>query len=171
MRTYVLQSRSGCEQEACRRLRQMGFEAFVPMKTMQLRSGGTWFEKTLPIFSQYIFLRFEPSAENYHLIRSVDGVVRFLGDGRPQAITAAEEAYIRWLWNDGKPLGVSKVQGSRAGTAGTTGIRIIRGFPHRTTPKRSLPSWMQGTSCMTENCTRSMKFRRNSVKRSDMSEP
>lgn len=115
MRTYVLQSRSGCEQEACRRLRQMGFEAFVPMKTMQLRSGGTWFEKTLPIFSQYIFLRFEPIAENYHLIRSVDGVVRFLGDGRPQAITAAEEAYIRWLWNDGKSLGVSKVYVSPQG--------------------------------------------------------
>lgn len=115
MRTYVLQSRSGCEQEACRRLRQMGFEAFVPMKTMQLRNGGTWFEKTLPIFSQYIFLRFEPSAENYHLIRSVDGVVRFLGDGRPQAITAAEEAYIRWLWNDGKSLGVSKVYVSPQG--------------------------------------------------------
>lgn len=115
MRTYVLQSRSGCEQEACRRLRQMGFEAFVPMKTMQLRNGGTWFEKTLPIFSQYIFLRFEPSAENYHLIRSVDGIVRFLGDGRPQAITAAEEAYIRWLWNDGKSLGVSKVYVSPQG--------------------------------------------------------
>lgn len=109
MRVYVLQTRSGKEQEACRRLRRMGYDAFIPMKTMQLRSGGTWFEKTLPIFTQYIFIRFEPNPEDYHLIRSVEGVVRFLGNGKPEPISAAEEAYMMWLWNEGKPLGVSKV--------------------------------------------------------------
>ena len=109
MSVYVLQARSGKEQEACRRLRRMGYDAFIPMKTMQLRSGGTWFEKTLPIFTQYIFIRFEPSPEDYHLIRSVEGVVRFLGNSKPEPISTAEEAYMMWLWNEGKPLGVSKV--------------------------------------------------------------
>lgn len=115
MRVYVLQARSGKEQEACSRLRRMGYDTFIPMKTMQLRSGGNWFEKTIPIFNQYIFIRFEPSPEDYHLIRSVDGVVRFLGSGKPEPISAAEEAYMMWLWNEGKPLGVSKVYISTMG--------------------------------------------------------
>lgn len=109
MRTYVLQARSGRELETARQLRRMGFEAFVPTKIALLRSGGTWFERTALIFSHYVFLRFEPSPESWHLIRSVEGVVKFLGDGKPLPISEAEEAYVRWLWNGGKPLGVSKV--------------------------------------------------------------
>lgn len=109
MRTFVLQVRSGREREVARQLRHMGFEAFVPMKTMLLRSGGTWFERTALIFSHYVFLRFDPTPENWHRIRMAEGFVKFLGDGKPVPISSSEEAYVRWLWNDGKPLGISKV--------------------------------------------------------------
>ena len=109
MRTFVLQTRSGREQDVARQLRHLRFEAFVPTKTELLRSGGKWYERTVLIFSHYVFVRFEPNPENWHRIRLADGFVKFLGDGRPVSISESEEAYVRWLWNDGKPLGISKV--------------------------------------------------------------
>ena len=109
MRMFVLQARSGREQDVARQLRHLRFEAFVPTKTVLLRSGGKWFERTGLIFSHYVFVRFEPTPENWHRIRLVDGFVKFLGDGKPVPISESEEAYVRWLWNDGKPLGISKV--------------------------------------------------------------
>lgn len=115
MSVYVLLARSGCEQTACRRLQNMGYDAFIPMKRMQLRCGGKWIEHVIPIFTQYIFIRFEPNSEDYYLIRSVDGIVKFLGGGKPKAISEAEESYITWLWNEGKPLEVSKVYVSPQG--------------------------------------------------------
>lgn len=115
MRTYILQVRSGMEEHVCRRLKALDFEAFVPMKKMLIRNGGTWHEKTMPVFSQYVFLKFVPDSKNYHLIHHIDGFVRFLGSGAPQPVSRQEEAYIAWLRNDDKPIETSKVYVSPSG--------------------------------------------------------
>ena len=111
MNVYVIQTRFGCESDVCSQLRRMGYDAFVPSKQMQLRCGGEWTERITPIFTQYLFIRFssEPDAKDYYAIRSVEGAIKFLGVGKPTPISRTEEAYIQWLWNEGKPLEASKV--------------------------------------------------------------
>lgn len=108
---YVLQTRSCREFEVRDRLLRLGYDAFVPAKQMQFRCGGKWTERVIPIFTQYLFIRFqtEPDARDYYTIRSVEGAAKFLGTGKPEPISENEEAYIQWLWNDGKPLDASKV--------------------------------------------------------------
>lgn len=116
MKTYVLQVRSGCEENVCRRLKAIGFDVFVPMKKMLIHRKGTWTEQIQPVFSQYVFLHFTPSSENYHLIRHIDGFVRFLGNGTPQPIISAREsAWLEWLRNQDKPLEISKIFVSSSG--------------------------------------------------------
>lgn len=108
---YVLQTRSCREFEVRDRLLRLGYDAFVPAKQMQLRCGGKWTERVIPIFTQYMFIRFrsEPDAKDYYTIRSVEGAAKFLGNGKPEPISEDEETYIQWLWNEGKPLEASKV--------------------------------------------------------------
>lgn len=109
MSIYVLQVRSGYEEPVCRRLTSFGLNAFAPMKKMLIRRGGVWHEKNQLIFSQYVFLDFKPTSENYYLIRHTEGFVRFLGAGIPETISRQEEAYIQFLRNHGKPIDISRV--------------------------------------------------------------
>ncbi|MDE5619467.1 MAG: hypothetical protein K2I80_02945 [Ruminococcus sp.] len=111
MKMYVLQVRSGYEISACQELRKQGFGAVLPTRQEFIRRGGTWqiYEKI--IFTQYIFLRFELTEEKYYRIKKIDGIVRFLGfeNGVLQPLSHAEQKYIEWLWNDGKPIEPSKI--------------------------------------------------------------
>ena len=111
MKMYVLQVRSGYEISVCQELRKYGFDAVLPTRQEFIRRGGKWniYEKI--IFTQYVFLRFEITEENYYRIRKIDGVVRFLGfeNGVLQPLNYSEQKYIEWLYNDGKPIEPSKI--------------------------------------------------------------
>lgn len=111
MRMYVLQVRSGYEISVCQELGKQGFDAVLPMRQEFIRRGGTWSIYEKIIFTQYVFIRFEIIEENYYRIKKIDGVIRFLGyeNGVLQPLTRAEQSYIEWLWNDGKPVEPSKI--------------------------------------------------------------
>lgn len=111
MRMYVLQVRSGYEISACQELRNQGFDAVLPVRQEFIRRGGTWSIYEKIIFTQYVFIRFELSEESYYRIKKIDGVVRFLGfeNGILQPLNHAEQSYIEWLWNNGKPIEPSKI--------------------------------------------------------------
>ena len=104
---YVLQVRSGYEISVCKKLEKQGFQAILPVRQEFIRRGGIWkiYEKI--IFTQYVFLRSEITEENYYQIRKIDGVVQFLGYNQP--LNHAEQSYIEWLWNSGKPIEPSKI--------------------------------------------------------------
>lgn len=106
MSVYVLQVRSGCEEFVCKRLKLLGLDAFLPMKKAIIRKNGI---KNQLIFSQYVFLKFKPNSENYHLIRHIEGVVRFLGTGIPMATSKLEEAYLQLLRNHDESIDISRV--------------------------------------------------------------
>ncbi len=111
MKMYVLQVRSGYEISVCQELEKQGFNAVLPIRQEFIRRGGTWniYEKI--IFTQYVFIRLEITEESYYRIRKIDGVVRFLGfeNGVLQPLNNAEQKYIEWLWNGGKPIEPSKI--------------------------------------------------------------
>ena len=111
MKMYVLQVRSGYEISACQKLRKQGFDAVLPTRQEFIRRGGTWSIYKKIIFTQYVFLRFKLTEENYYRIKKIDGFVRFLGfeKGVPQPLSHAEQSYIEWLWNSGKPVEPSKI--------------------------------------------------------------
>lgn len=111
MKMYVIQVRSGYEFSVCQELRNQGFDAVLPTRKEFIRRGGQWniYEKIL--FTQYVFIRLELTEESYYRIKKIDGVVRFLGfeHGFPQPLNHAEQSYIEWLWNFGKPVEPSKI--------------------------------------------------------------
>ena len=107
MEMYVLQVRSGYEISACQVLRKHGFEVVLPTVQAYIRRGGKWSIHEKIIFTQYVFIRFEPNEDNYYKIRKIDGVVRFLGYNQP--LKYSEQKYIEWLENGGKPIEPSKI--------------------------------------------------------------
>lgn len=107
MKMYVLQVKSGYEISACQELKKRGFDAVLPTVQEYVRHGGKWDLHEKIIFTQYIFIRFEPNEDNYYKIRKIDGVVRFLGYNQP--LKYSEQKYIEWLENGGKPIKPSKI--------------------------------------------------------------
>ena len=111
MKMYVLQVRHGYEFSVCQELGKHGFDAVLPTRQEFIRRGGTWSIYEKIIFTQYVFLKFEVTEESYYRIKKIDGVVRLLGfeNGVLQPLNRAEQSYIEWLWNDGKPVEPSKI--------------------------------------------------------------
>lgn len=109
MQMYVLQVKPGYEESAARTLNERGFTAFCPTEEMHIRHGGIWHKKIKLIFTQYIFVECRLTDDIYYSIKSIDGVMRFLGHGKPEELKPDEEAYVRWLHNGGKPIEASKV--------------------------------------------------------------
>lgn len=68
------------------------------------RKGGTWHPKERIIMTGYVFVEVELTASNYYEIKTIPGVIRFLGTDRPVALKENEEKYIRWLANKGEAL-------------------------------------------------------------------
>ena len=115
MDMYVLQVRPGFEISAAKAVKKLGFNSLCPMKEQQLRRGGQWITNRSLLFTQYIFVECELTDDAYYRIRSVDGVVRFLGFGKPEKLPKDEAVYIRILNNDGVPIEASKVYSTTAG--------------------------------------------------------
>ena len=47
--------------------------------------------------------------KDYYKVKNTDGVINFIGKGKPQAIRENEIPFINWLWNNGKPIEPSRV--------------------------------------------------------------
>lgn len=112
---YVLQVKPGYEETAVRLISENGYTAMCPSEEMYIRFRGKWHKKLKLVFTQYIFVECEFNEEVYYQIKSVLGVVRFLGFGKPEPLKADEQAYIRLLWNKGKPIEASKIYTTASG--------------------------------------------------------
>lgn len=108
MNMYVLQVKPGYEESAARLIAAKGYRAMCPTKEMYIHSSGTWTRRISLVFTQYIFVECDID-EAYYKIKSVFGVVRFLGHGKPEPLKEHEKAYINWIYNNGKAIEASKV--------------------------------------------------------------
>lgn len=112
---YVLQVKSGYEEAAVRLISDKGYTAMCPTEEVYIRFQGQWHKRLKLVFTQYIFVECELNEEVYYQIKSVFGVVRFLGCGEPEPLKADEQEHIRLLWNKGKPIEASKVYTTTSG--------------------------------------------------------
>ncbi len=109
MKMYVLQVKPGYEEAAVRLINEKGCTAMCPTEEMYIRFQGQWRKRLKLVFTQYVFIECELDEEAYYQIKSVFGVVRFLGVGKPEPLKADEQAHIRLLWNKGKPIEASRI--------------------------------------------------------------
>ena len=116
MKMYVLQVKYNKEIQVQDALEEMGFSVFHPTAEIIIRSKGKWKSQIKPVFPQYIFVECELTAENYRSIKSVSGVVRFLGAENPEPLPADEKEYIMLLNNDGETVRASEIEVSADGT-------------------------------------------------------
>lgn len=108
---YVVQTKTGCELSSGVLLKRLGFNIKIPEKLMSIRRGGIWRLEKKPVFTGYIFLETDRSVtvKDYYKVKNTDGVINFIGKGKPQSIYENEIPFINWLWNNGKPIEPSRV--------------------------------------------------------------
>lgn len=108
---YVIHTKTGSELSSSNALKRLRYNIKTPEKIMNIRCSGVWRQQRYLVFTGYIFLETDTVLEppDYYKIKNADGVINFIGGGNPQTLSAIEEKYINWLWNDGKPIGPSKV--------------------------------------------------------------
>lgn len=116
MKMYVLQVKYNKEIQVKNTLEEQGFSVFQPTAEILIRNKGNWKSQIKPLFPQYIFVECEMTAENYRSIKSVSGVVRFLGAENPEPLPADEKEYIMLLNNGGEIVRASEVEVSPDGT-------------------------------------------------------
>lgn len=95
---YVIQVRTGREDEAAGELKRLGIHALVPKENRLIRREGRWTRRVYVLFGGYVFLDMTYSAENYYRVKKVPGFVRFLGEqGNPSRLSFLEAEWIRML--------------------------------------------------------------------------
>ncbi len=105
--TYVLQVQTGKELAVRSQLMREGIAADVPRERILIRKGGLWSKMIKLLFPGYVFVEIDYSAEMFHKINPVSGVIRFLGN--PTPLSGHEAEMIRWLSNDGEIIEPSSV--------------------------------------------------------------
>ena len=109
---YVVQTKTGCELSSGVLLKRLGFNIKITRKAYEYTP---WrhmeIGKEALIFTGYIFLESDKSIteKDYYKVKNTDGVINFIGKGKPQAIRENEIPFINWLWNNGKPIEPSRV--------------------------------------------------------------
>lgn len=114
MKWYVLQVMTGQEDAIRDSLLRKDIHAAVPHERRVLRSGGKWLERDYILIPSYVFVQIEYTDALYYVLKSTQGVIRWLGNGsRPSPLFPDEEAWVqRWE----QPLVPSKVHFARDGT-------------------------------------------------------
>jgi len=111
---YVLHTMSGSENEVVRDLQRSRYNAIVLRENTTIRRGGSWKQETRYLLPGYVFLILPSSilTWQYSEIKRIHGIIRFLGTGYPVPLPEEEEAWVRWLSNDGcdRPIEESKVE-------------------------------------------------------------
>lgn len=104
---YVLQVQTGKELTVRAQLEQRGISASVPRERIEIRKGGLWSKMIKLLFTGYVFVDIDFTAEMFHQINPVSGVIRFLGN--PTPLPEHEADMIRWLSNGGEVIEPSPV--------------------------------------------------------------
>lgn len=97
---YVLQVQTGKELTVRRLLEQQDIVAYVPRERIMIRKGGLWSKMIKLLFPGYVFVDIDYSAETFHIINPISGVIRFLG--LPTPLPEREADLILWLANGGE---------------------------------------------------------------------
>lgn len=99
---YVIQVSPARELKVCAELKRLGFNAYVPRRELLIHKSGLWTKVINTLFPGYVFADMEYSAEHYHSVKGVDGVLRFLGS--PSPLSPHEEELMKWLFNGGNVI-------------------------------------------------------------------
>lgn len=105
---YVLQVQTNKELDVSAALSRAGIQADVPRERILIRKGGLWSKMLKLLFPGYVFITVDYNAEAYHIIKSVSGVIRFLG--APTPLPEHEADMIRWLSNGGETIEQSLIR-------------------------------------------------------------
>lgn len=105
---YVLQVQSNKELDVSAALSRAGIQADVPRERILIRKCGLWSKMLKLLFPGYVFVTVDYNAEAYHIIKSVSGVIRFLG--APTPLPEHEADMIRWLSNGGEIIEQSLIR-------------------------------------------------------------
>lgn len=97
---YVLQVQTGKELTVRKLLEQQDIVAYVPRERIEIRKGGLWSKMIKLLFPGYVFVDIDYSAEMFHIINPISGVIRFLG--LPTPLPQREADMILWLANGGE---------------------------------------------------------------------
>ena len=86
MRWYVIHAKPRQEARALENLERQGYEAWLPMLTVQKILRGRVADVTEPLFSRYLFIRLDTVQSNWSPIRSTLGVSRLVTFGNQPAV-------------------------------------------------------------------------------------
>ena len=90
MQWFVVHTKPRQEQRALENLQRQGFEAWLPMLTVEKLRRGRIEKVVEPMFSRYLFIRLDPELSNWSPIRSTLGVSKLVSFGnRPAVISDA----------------------------------------------------------------------------------
>ena len=97
---YAAQVLSGAEHEVQKALERAGFKAEIPVRAMSERRGGTWRIKYRTAIPGYVFIKAGAggmTAQEWREAKSVPGLIRMLGNGRPEEIPGGQMEIIHML--------------------------------------------------------------------------
>lgn len=110
MNWYVVHCFTGKEEEVRSKVKGDDItKAIVPRRIMKERRRGVWRMIERVVFPGYVFVEANMTAQAYYDIRSIPGVMRVLGSGRPLPLMEDEVTLLLKLACNGDPLGLSEV--------------------------------------------------------------
>ena len=75
---YILQIKANSHHLAVKNLNQQGFETFLPTYNKTARKGSQFINATQPLFSGYMFVRFDKEKSKWHKVNNTYGVSRLV---------------------------------------------------------------------------------------------
>ncbi|MSQ64850.1 MAG: transcription/translation regulatory transformer protein RfaH [Limnohabitans sp.] len=90
MHWYAIHSKPRQEERALENLERQGFEAWLPMLTVEKVRRGKLAKVVEPMFSRYLFIRLDTEQTNWSPIRSTLGVSKLVSFGNRPAIIGDE---------------------------------------------------------------------------------
>lgn len=107
---YVLQTLSGKERDVVRELQRKGYAVYLPREICMERRGRQWHERERILLPGYVFIDTALTAGDYYKITRTGGIIRILGNPRPQPLSQSEADYIYSISGGGKPLAPSTLR-------------------------------------------------------------
>jgi transcriptional antiterminator RfaH len=90
MHWYAIHSKPRQEERALENLQRQGFEAWLPMLTVEKVLRSKLVQVIEPMFSRYLFIRLDTEQTNWSPIRSTLGVSKLVSFGNRPAVVADE---------------------------------------------------------------------------------
>ncbi|VYU54415.1 Uncharacterised protein [Eubacterium limosum] len=113
---YVLQVMSGMELAVEEKLKHEGLTGtIIPMEERLERFRGDWITRKRLLMPGYVFVYIDMNTKEYYKAWNIPGVIRFLGAGRPSALSEDEKMQIFWLYGDGGLFKPSTIRGKPGG--------------------------------------------------------